>query len=64
MITELKELALENHGTYYAELFGLKYSNDMPDLSKDPTIIKRAQEAAEVLNNSTFPPELIELMKR
>ena len=62
MAFELKPL--ENPGTYYAELFGLKIDYDLPDISNDPTVLKRAQEASEVLNRSWFPPELLELMKR
>lgn len=62
MAFELKQL--ENPGTYYADLFGIKIDYDMPDASNDPTVIKRAQEASEVLNRSKFPPELLELMKR
>lgn len=62
MSTETMEK--ENEEIDYAKLFGVKYCLDMPDMSNEPTSVKRAQEAAEFLKNCIFPPELIEILKR
>lgn len=50
---------METEKKSYAELFGLKYCHDMPDLSKDPTIIRLANEAVAFLTKHGLPDTLI-----